>query len=333
MSIYLDRKRNVFTLRTAHTAYVMQIVCDHFPAHLYYGKNKSGLSELSYKERYINFCPGYEQFENHFLPGSAFTEYSFHGQGDYRNTALKVRIPELGTCTTEFFFKSARKFKGAHKIPGMPQCREDDETETLELTLRDELCDATLKLYYTVFPSCDVIARHAELINGRKYDIRIERIGSLQLELHEGQYDYIGFGGGHCREGDPYRIPVGEGEHSITSRRGASSHSRNPFFMVLDHSTTEQKGDAYGFNLVYSGSHRSTIMGDETTQTRIITSLGDEDFSWLLEKGESFCTPEAVMTYSPHGIGGVSRNMHDLVRDHILPAEVTPRRSVILNSW
>lgn len=39
------------------------------------------------------------------------------------------------------------------------------------------------------------------------------------------------------------------------------------------------------------------------------------------------------MTYSPHGIGGVSRNMHDLVRDHILPAEVTPRRSVILNSW
>ena len=90
MSIYLDRKRNVFTLRTAHTAYVMQIVCDRFPAHLYYGKNKSGLSELSYKERYINFCPGYEQFENHFLPGSAFTEYSFHGQGDYRNTALKV---------------------------------------------------------------------------------------------------------------------------------------------------------------------------------------------------------------------------------------------------
>ncbi len=144
MSIYLDRKRNVFTLRTAHTAYVMQIVCDRFPAHLYYGKNKSGLSELSYKERYINFCPGYEQFENHFLPGSAFTEYSFHGQGDYRNTALKVRIPELGTSTTEFFYKSARKFKGVHKIPGMPQCREDDETETLELTLCDKLCGATL---------------------------------------------------------------------------------------------------------------------------------------------------------------------------------------------
>ncbi len=333
MSIYLDRKRNVFTLRTAHTAYVMQIVCDRFPAHLYYGKNKSGLSELSYKERYINFCPGYEQFENHFLPGSAFTEYSFHGQGDYRNTALKVRIPELGTSTTEFFYKSARKFKGVHKIPGMPQCREDDETETLELTLCDKLCGATLKLYYTVFPSCDVITRHAELINGKKYDIRIERIGSLQLDLPEGKYDYLGLGGGYWRERDPYRLPVGEGEHSITSRRGASSHSRNPFFMVLDHSTTEQKGDAYGFNLVYSGSHRSTVMGDETTQTRIITSLGDEDFSWLLEKGESFCTPEAVMTYSPHGIGGVSRNMHDLAREHILPHDVTPTRSVILNSW
>ena len=97
----------------------------------------------------------------------------------------------------------------------MPQCREDDETETLELTLRDELCDATLKLYYTVFPFCDVIARHAELINGRKYDIRIERIGSLQLDLPEGQYDYIGLGGGYWRERDPYRLP---------RRRGRALH-------------------------------------------------------------------------------------------------------------
>lgn len=333
MSINLDRKQNIFTLRTAHTAYIMQIVCGRFPAHLYYGKNKPGLSAIRFRERNICFSPCYEQYREKFVPGAALSEYSFYGEGDYRNTALKIRIPELGITTTEFNFKSARKYRGVHEIPDMPQCREDADTETLELTLLDPISEATLKLYYTVFPSCDVISRHAEVINGGKYDIRIERIGSLQLDLPEGEYDFISLGGGWGRERRPYRTPVYEGEHTITSRRGATGHSSNPFFMVADRRATEERGIAYGFNIVYSGNHRSTVEGDEELQTRIITSLGDENFSWLLGKGESFCTPEAVMTYSMHGIGGVSRNMHDLIREHILPKDVTEHRSVILNSW
>ena len=42
------------------------------------------------------------------------------------------------------------------------------------------------------------------------------------------------------------------GIQSIYSRRGASSHQLNPFMMLVDSKTTEEKGEAYGFNFCHS---------------------------------------------------------------------------------
>ena len=39
------------------------------------------------------------------------------------------------------------------------------------------------------------------------------------------------------------------------------------------------------------------------------------------------------MTYSPKGIGIMSRNFHDFINAHILPEKAKERRPVVLNSW
>jgi len=52
-----------------------------------------------------------------------------------------------------------------------------------------------------------------------------------------------------------------------------------------------------------------------------------------VEPGKSFTTPEAVMTYSAHGFGDMSRNMHRFIRRYISPAEVFPVRPVVVNTW
>lgn len=37
-------------------------------------------------------------------------------------------------------------------------------------------------------------------------------------------------------------------------------------------------------------------------------------FEWKLKEGESFQTPQSVMCYSDKGIGGISRELHDVRR-------------------
>ena len=103
--------------------------------------------------------------------------------------------------------------------------------------------------------------------------------------------------------------------------------------MLVDKKTTEEKGEAYGFNFVYSGNYLDEVEVCCTGSTRVLVGLGEENFSYLLDAGESFTSPEAVMTYSTKGIGQVSRNMHKFVRSHILPKEKFENRPVVLNSW
>lgn len=67
---------------------------------------------------------------------------------------------------------------------------------------------------------------------------------------------------------------------------------------------------------------------------RILSGINPEGFSFALEPGQSFQSPEAVMTYSDSGFGGVSSHMHAFVRRHIVRGHWADReRPVLLNSW
>lgn len=67
---------------------------------------------------------------------------------------------------------------------------------------------------------------------------------------------------------------------------------------------------------------------------RIIGGINPEGFTFVLEPGMSLQSPEAVMTYSDTGFGGVSSRMHAFVRRHIVRGLWADReRPVLLNSW
>ncbi len=331
MSVKIDKKSGIITLKTKHTTYAMQMLYGKFPVHLYYGRSsRKPLPE--FQSRVFSFAPFYEEHGFGYFPDVAMSEYSFFGSGDFRTSSLKLRNLTTGSDVTLFTFKSARKFKGRLPLEHLPYANPDDKTETLELTLYDEASDCNLKLYYTVFYDCDVISRYFTLQNNGQHDIRIEKCMMLCLDIPSQDLDMISFYGGHRRENMYQRTPVSQGNQSIFSRRGASSHMYNPYFCICDRKSTEEKGDAFGFNLVYSGSFLSEAETDQTGCTRIVSGLGGECFNYLLRSGESFISPEAVMTYSDKGIGQVSRNMHSFTRRHILPQK-SFARPVVLNSW
>lgn len=331
MSIKFDKKTNIFTIKTKHTMYCLQMLYNKFPVHLYYGKISPD-ADLDFKSDLRSFAPFYEEYGFGYFPDTAKSEFPFFGNGDFRASALKIRDIKTGSDVTHFTFKTARVLNGRINLSPLPFARENDKTQTLEITLYDQATECTLKLYYTVFFESDVISRYFVLTNNSKKDIRIEKCMMLCLDIPSTELDVISFYGGHVDERNFQRTPVFMGNHSIFSRRGASSHMFNPFFCVCSKKATEEKGDAYGFNLVYSGSFLNEIETDQTGTTRILSGLGSECFNYLLKPQESFISPEAVMTFSNKGIGQVSRNMHKFTKNHILPPK-NSIRPVVLNSW
>lgn len=328
--IRYEKETQTFTLCTARTLYAFRILNGVFPVHLYYGKKEG--AEWADSLSYLAFAPFYAELGTDYLPDVAMSEYSGYDSGDFRTCSLRLRNRN-GDSATFLTYEGHRIFSGRNDLSPLPCAEADGQTETLELILKDAEDGCTVRLFYTVFPEHDVISRSVTVQNGAETDVSVEKIMSLTLDLPDHDYEMISFHGRHSMERQQQRVPLHYGAQNIFSRRGATSHQLNPFFVLCRPDTTHAQGEAYGFNFVYSGSFLNEVEVDQTGKARIQVGLGGENFRWKLAPGEAFTAPEAVMTFSENGLDGMSQNFHSFIRAHILPPEPFGRRPVVLNSW
>jgi alpha-galactosidase len=140
--------------------------------------------------------------------------------------------------------------------------------------------------------------------------------------------------GAWVRERHMERRALAPGMQGVESRRGASSHNDNPFIALLSKGADEDHGDVYGFNLVYSGSFTAQAEVEQYGTTRVTMGINPFNFSWLLEPGQQFQTPEAVMVYSSAGLGAMSRTYHRLYRTRLCRGKFRDAaRPVLVNNW
>jgi len=293
MPITFQKENSLFRLTTKNTLYAFDIVKGKL-IHRYYGK-KLGADVKTYAEdpgRIWSFAPYATEGEVHLSPDVQPLEYSCFGSGDFRATALRIRN-RYGNSVTAFDYVSHKIRKGRVEIPAIPCGRADEQTQTLDITLRDTVSGCELHLYYTVFYNCDVISRYASITNKSGSDVVIEKWMSLALDLPGHNYDVISLAGAHAYERIyNERTPVFRGNLSMHSRRGAASHQMNPFMAVCDRKADETHGDVYGFNFVYSGSFLNEVEGDQTGRTRVQMGLGMKTSIIACRTGKPFSVPK-----------------------------------------
>ncbi len=331
MPIRVIKKNKRFFLHTKNTTYAFEVFNAHYLLHRHYGKRLTRLSE--YEQAKMAFSPNELGFNSASSPDVLPCEVSFFGSGDFRPTALRICGSD-GSSVTDFRYKGFRVFEGRRDIDGLPFARADENTETLEIHMTDKVSGCDLYLYYTVFPDTDVISRYMTVVNNGKDTVKIEKCMPMELCIRDAEsMDMVTLWGGHMRECNYQRVPLSHGCQSVGSRRGASSHQYNPFMALCSHSATEEKGDAYGFNLVYSGSFLDEVELDQQNTVKALMGLGSECFSYTLGVGETFESPEVVMTYSSSGLGKMTRNFHSFVRGNIMPKTALKPHPVVLNTW
>ena len=330
----------LFTLNAKNTTYALAALSDGHLAHAYYGKHIED-DDISYLLR-LGEAP-YTATVNIRDKGTVMDtqlfEYPCHGIGDYREPCFMI-MDEDGMSSCDLKYKSHKIYKGKPKLvqPDMVTLpatfANEDEAETLEITLLDSHSGIEAVLIYTAFNDLDVITRSVHLKNTSSRRVNIRRVLSACVDFDSDKYDFITLNGSWARERVMERSPLHHGKQGIDSVKGESSHQNNPFAALVSHNADEDSGEAYGFNLVYSGNFFAQAEVTQHKKTRFVMGINHFDFNWLLEPGEEFAAPEVVMVYSSEGIGAMSRTFHDLYRQHLIRGEYKDkRRPILINNW
>lgn len=335
--ILYNEATKVFHLQSQDTSYALKITDQGNLAHLYWGRKVTGnyLNALYQINIRPSFTPSTDLDQLAYSLDTLQQELPAYGDSDFRNPAYQFQLPN-GSTVTDFRYESHTIVNGKPKLDGLPSVyvEDEDEAQTLLITLRDELTNAAIVLSYTAFRNYSAITRSVQYRNEGTAELNMTRALSMSVDMPSYNYEMLHLSGTWARERYIHRRKLEPGMQSIESRRGSSSHSQNPFIALVSEGATEQYGDVYGVNFVYSGNFIAGVEVDPYLHSRLFMGINPFDFNWKLVVGEAFQAPEVVMVHSHEGIGGMSRRFHDLYRSRLCRGEFRDKvRPILVNNW
>ena len=85
-----------------------------------------------------------------------------------------------------------------------------------------------------------------------------------------------GLFGSWARERHIQRMPLGYGRQNISSFRGESSHQEHPFMALVTPETTQDTGEVYAMNFVYSGNFIAQAEKSQFDSVRMSMGINPE---------------------------------------------------------
>jgi alpha-galactosidase len=309
--IRYDATRKTFLLTTAHSSYALGIAADGALRHLYWGAPLWRTDDLA--------APPARRDLSSFDPRQMLEAEEYPGWGGprYYEPALKITRDD-GVRDLVLHYVS-------HKISGAD----------LDIVLKDINDPIEVTLHYHVFPENGIVRRNSTIRNATPRAFTIESAQSAVWNLPPGDgYNFTYVSGRWAGESQIHHEPIHEGQKVIESRKGHTSHSFDPWFMIDAGDATEEHGRVWFGELAWSGNWRIAIEQTPYRQVRVTGGMNSFDFSYPLKPGESLDTPAFYAGFSDSGFGDASRLLHRFTREQILPGGATSRlRPVLYNSW
>lgn len=335
MEIQFYEQQKVFMLHTENTTYSMAIVDDCYLEHLYYGsKIQSPNIRYILREDEPPFVPSKNLREKEAFLDCAPMEYPESGMGDYRESAICIRSVN-GHRGSELCYSGYTIEEGKPVLEGLPATwGSEKDSMTLKVYLKDQLLGIKVTLQYSIFEGIDAIMRSVIVENEGKEVVYLEKVLSACLDMEDRGFEVMGLFGAWGRERHIQRIPVGYGRQNIASFRGKSSHQEHPFMALVTPETTQDFGEVYAMNFVYSGNFIAQVEKNQFDSLRMTMGIHPEGFTWKLNPKEKFIAPEVAMVYSSKGLGEMTRTFHNLYRSHLIRSKyLHTKRPILINNW
>ena len=203
MSIKFNELNMSFHIQSKNTSYIIKVLETGHLVNLYWGRkiNSNKIEYVFNKIELGSFLANTDNIDKFHLEATP-QEYPSYGNTDLRSPAIQVKLGN-GTTVTDFRYESHKIYKGKSILKGLPATyvENDDEADTLEITLKDEYVGLSVVLSYTVFNDYNVITRSCKVINNSKdTNVDILRVLSANVDFKTSKFDFIHLSGSWARE-------------------------------------------------------------------------------------------------------------------------------------
>ncbi len=326
--------KNIFRLDTENTTYVFCVTPYGYLQHLYYGSRLGDIADYSVMYDKQGSGQGTAislgDKQDKFFPDNTCFEISSVGRGDFREACIVI-ADNVGSNVIDCKYTGYELLDG-FTLPNLPASR--DKEQTLAITMNDKARNITVTLYYSTHVNSDVIVKSVAVANNGQDSVHLLRVMSNQLDLCGDDFILDTLDGAWGRERQINSSPLHCGITKTDSKRGISSNCHNPYVVLRKTDCNSFYGEAYGFNLIYSGNHAEIFDKTPLNKTRVLNGINDDGFCWHLNNGETFYSPEATLCYSDEGTNVLSQRYHKFINEHIVPKQWACReRPILVNNW
>ena len=203
MGIIYNEKTQEFHLYNDEISYLMKVMRNGQMGQLYFGKRVPQKEDYDYltENKYRPVSPYVYEDEYSFTLEHLKQEYPSYGTTDFRMPAVEIE-QENGSRITDFQYVSHKIYQGKPGLKGLPATytESEDEADTLEILLRDELLQAEMTLLYTIFQNENAVARSVRFENKGREKYQLTTAMSMCLDLPDDEYEWIQFSGAWSRE-------------------------------------------------------------------------------------------------------------------------------------
>ena len=191
MSILFNDGTKTFHLFNDEISYIMMVLPNGHMGQLYFGKRVHHREDYSYLYETVPRPMTSYVFEGDRALSLEHVkqEYGVYGTTDYRRPAVEI-LQQNGSRICDFRYRGYEVRKGKPELPGLPATytENEDEAETLVLTLEDPLTGAVLELLYTIFAEGGILARSVRITNKGTEALHLTTVMSLCMDLPDCDY-------------------------------------------------------------------------------------------------------------------------------------------------
>jgi len=200
--------------------------------------------------------------------------------------------------------------------------------------LKDPQYPAEVTLHIKSYLAEDVIEQWVEITPGESKPVTLFNYASSMLHFDATSYWLTQFHGDWAEEMKMQENELTNGIKILDTKLGTRAHMyQTPvFFLSLNKKSDENSGELIAGTLGWSGNFQFVFEVDEKGSLRIISGINPFASEYTLQPGKTFKTPSFIFTYSNHGKGQASRNLHRWAANYGIMDGNKPRLT-LLNNW
>jgi alpha-galactosidase len=249
--------------------------------------------------------------------------------------------PAYATFGTDNLFEPAIRMTHNDGNPSLELKYVSFKTEKIDanitithILLKDSEYPVEVTLNIKTFYAEDVIEQWVEIVQKEAKPVTIYNYASSMLHFDAEKYWLTQFHGDWAEEMKMQESELTSGIKILDSKLGTRAHMyQTPvFFLSLNEKSDENNGQLIAGTLGWSGNFQFLFEVDEKNSLRVISGINPFASEYTIQPGKIFKTPSFIFTFSDHGKGQASRNLHHWATKYGILDGYGPRLT-LLNNW